>query len=271
MWGSVSNGANLFLVGLLVSSKGIEVSFLVFLVGIISFVLLSMFIKFDSHMIDQMSITDTHDSTINNAAREGNERDSLLSRRLPRNNSYNDVIAQPLHHGNYLYNPLEHSAMKLQDSRHSSFISRWNSVANTEYLGDENANLYQTTSVAALDVQMEANELLTNILSNDNRPVTFPPLGLALSNVPTIDTSLSAFAAVGNPGSDAPEKSTLKNCVVQTFLVSVLLFGIAYSMICQFLFLLFRDLGMDASLMGLIGPIGGIAEVVTFWLFKQVI
>jgi hypothetical protein len=161
--------------------------------------------------------------------------------------------------------------MKLQDSRHSSFISRWNSVANTEYLGDENANLYQTTSVAALDVQMEANELLTNILSNDNRPVTFPPLGLALSNVPTIDTSLSAFAAVGNPGSDAPEKSTLKNCVVQTFLVSVLLFGIAYSMICQFLFLLFRDLGMDASLMGLIGPIGGIAEVVTFWLFKQVI
>lgn len=51
----------------------------------------------------------------------------------------------------------------------------------------------------------------------------------------------------------------------------MLLFGVSYSMIAQFLFLFLRnDLGMDSSLIGWTGPIGGVAEVTTFWISNKV-
>lgn len=153
-----------------------------------------------------------------------------------------------------------------------------------------------TTSLMALDVQMEANNELEQQLEQQHRrrnsststrysfPQAPPPLGLVLSYIPTIDTSLSVFSALlvsngtnleeaeegDNIGIILPDKSILKSLLVYTFMISILLYGIAHSMISQFLFLLLKTLGMNPFIIGLTGPIGGMAEVMTFRFSRQV-
>jgi hypothetical protein len=169
------------------------------------------------------------------------------------------------HHPPYL-------SRRTSSSQQSQYTTtRRGSIANTLYLNDENHPfnhiLTNTTSNMAMDVQLEADELL-------QRQESYPSLGLVLSYIPTMDTSLSAFALLGQQQQEEniiiPDKSILKSLRVYTFMTSILLYGIAHSMTSQFLFLLLKNLGLSASTMGWTGPIGGVAEVITFWISRRV-
>lgn len=147
--------------------------------------------------------------------------------------------------------------------------STTSSQANTLLIDGEHSllNLQRTvTSAAAQDVQDESELLLEQM---DN----LPPLGLALSHIPTIDTSLTAFAGMAVEDEISSLKSTIFGSVkVWTFLLMTLLFGVFYSMVAQFLFLFLKqDLELDASVIGWTGPIGGITEVSTFYVSRIVI
>lgn len=272
LWGSVSNGIHILVVGLLIAQYGIGISFVIFFVGLISFVILStLFVHFDYHMIpkedDNTSTAHDYNDVIQNTntdSEEDEERQSLMVA------GKSSSIAGT----NYMYDPSTHHPQRqsFHSRRHSqqSFQTKHGSIANTLYLLDDQMQYNEltniNTSIMAMDVQMEANNELSQTTS-------YPPLGLMLSYIPTIDTSMSAFATLVQDQPEQeniPDKSILKSLLVYTFMISILLYGVAHSMISQFLFLLLKDLGMDPSIMGWIGPIGGIAEVITFWLSRQV-
>lgn len=245
---------------------------------------------------------DTHDvSSGSQQASEGNgESESLL---LAGKSTTTPATAAAIAGTNYMYDPFmrtwshhnqqpqpqqqqtNYTQLSRRQSEQSQFTRR-DSFANTLYLTDDQTqfnhlltNTRSTTSMMALDAQIEANqELLLQ------RQESYPSLGLVLSYIPSIDTSLSAFALLGqqsegqqqqqhedNMSIIIPDKSILKSLHVCTFMTSILLYGIAHSMISQFLFLLLKDLGMSSSTMGWTGPIGGAAEMMTFWISRQVI
>ncbi|CEP08290.1 hypothetical protein [Parasitella parasitica] len=202
-------------------------------------------------LIHEMIVTATTNNgsrriTTNYGGSDEEERTSLLT-------------GKSIAGGNYLYDPASASEPTwLQDTRRNSSsttIPRRDSNANTLYLT-------QTTSIMAMSVQLEADQEL-------HTTSTMPSLGLVISYIPTLDTSLSALGTIHDGGGDLPEPSILKTILVYTFLLSILLYGLAHSMISQFLFLLLKDLGMKPSLMGWTGPIGGIAEVLTFWFSRK--
>ncbi|CAO3591264.1 unnamed protein product [Absidia cylindrospora] len=279
LWGSISNGICIFAVGILITSVGVLSAFYLFGVASVFLIIFCLMTRFD----------DT------SAGHE--ERQSLLSKSEVR--------------GNYAYNPeqeplqrQESSTMNTDDDRQSRrssintnyapppFFSQYQhssdrgsiwrrdsvaSHANTVLLDDEESRRYHqllqtitaTTTYAAMDAQHEANQVMSTMGSEQ-----YPSIGLALSHIPTVETSMAAFSLVGQRQPDGAsiylEKSSLRSLRVQTFLLMVFLFGLAYSMIGQFLFLIYRnDLGMDPSYMGLTGPLAGIAEVMTFWLSKK--
>lgn len=123
------------------------------------------------------------------------------------------------------------------------------------------------TSAVARDVQDEASLLL-------DQQDHLPPLGLALSHIPTIDTSL---AAIANIVEEEEISTSLKSTIfgstkVWTFLLMTLLFGVFYSMIAQFLFLFLKqDLELDSSIIGWTGPLGGVTEVSTFYVSRMLL
>jgi hypothetical protein len=276
-------------VGLLISKYGINIIFEIFFVGLVSFVILSLFVKFDHHMILKQDNNATHDTTAINDAISRNQQGSSSSGSGGRDGDADErtsLISQNSIAGtNYMYDPSittwshqqEQPRPLLQSRRESQFSqnTRHGNIANTLYLSDDQFNALTntpTTSLMALDVQMEANNELLQ-----QHQQYLPPLGLVLSYIPTIDTSLSVFGALvlvdGEERDNSiilPDKSILKSLLVYTFMISILLYGIAHSMISQFLFLLLKDLGMSPFIIGLTGPIGGIAEVITFWFSRQV-
>lgn len=164
--------------------------------------------------------------------------------------------------GNYNYPPVEDDMRRINSSASSH--------ANTLLIDNEQSllNLQRTvTSTVARDVYEEADLLLDQMDS-------LPSLGLALSHIPTIDTSLAAFASIGY--TDEEERDNLKHIIfaspkVWTFLLMTLFFGIFYSMVAQFLFLFLKqDLKLESSVIGWTGPIGGITEVSTFYISRLV-
>lgn len=230
---------------------GIGISFAVFLGGLTLFVVLSLFVRFDYQMMHATTNNGSRRVATNDTSDEFNvgERSSLLTGKSGTG-------------GNYLYNPTSASEPAwLQND------DRRNSSSTTIQRRDSNAtntlHLTTTTTMMAMSVQMEADQEL-------HATSTMPSLGLVISYIPTLDTSLSALGTIHDGGVDLPEPSILKTILVYTFLLSILLYGLAHSMISQFLFLLLKDLGMDASMMGWTGPIGGVAEVLTFWMSRKV-
>ncbi|SAM08535.1 hypothetical protein [Absidia glauca] len=166
--------------------------------------------------------------------------------------------------GNYAYNPQQQDmGEEDRQSRRSSLIARRRDSANTLLLDDEDAGhplLHTTTTTAAMDAQYEASLVISNLVGQED----YPSIGLVLSHIPTVETSLAAF------GLDRQPSTALKSFRVQSYLLMVLFFALGYSMISQFLFLIYKnDLGMNPSLMGLTGPLGGCAEVMTFWMSKK--
>ncbi|EPB92134.1 hypothetical protein HMPREF1544_00959 [Mucor circinelloides 1006PhL] len=251
LWGSVSNGLHILVVGILISHMGIGISFAVFLVGLALFVVLSLFVRFDYQMMN---------ITTNNGSRRMTRYDTDDGSNVGERSSLLTGKSTTVTGGNYLYNPTSTSEpVWLQDD------TRRNSSSTTIHRRDSNTNtlrLTTTTTVMAMSVQMEADQEL-------QATSTLPSLGLAISYIPTLDTSLSALGTIHDGGGDLPEPSIIKTILVYTFLISILLYGLAHSMISQFLFLLLKDLGMDASMMGWTGPIGGVAEVLTFWMSRK--
>ncbi|KAK4508869.1 uncharacterized protein ATC70_013492 [Mucor velutinosus] len=251
LWGSVSNGVHILVVGILISRMGIGIAFAVFLGGLILFAVLSLFVRFDYQMMHATTNNGSGRMVTNDTSDESNvgERSPLLTGK-----------STAVTGGNYLYNPTSTSEPAwLQDD------ARRNSSSTTIQRRDSNTNtlyLTTTTTVMAMSVQVEADQEL-------HATSTLPPLGLVISYIPTLDTSLSALGTIHDGAGDLPEPSILKTILVYTFLLSILLYGLAHSMISQFLFLLLKDLGMDASMMGWTGPIGGVAEVLTFWMSRK--
>lgn len=257
--------------GLWVGVSGIEASFYIFAAGVTVFAILALFTRFPP-----ISASQRPGDRPTTTADESNEPEDEERRRLLASKRQN-IIPPNYDPHNYqstassFFTALSNarSVSSMNDGtnyveeglpRHDSFAS----YANTEFL-DEHDDLIRTaTSFAAQDVQMEASQRIANL---DH----LPSLGLALSQIPTLDTSLAVFADLGKPETRPPQKSTLRQPRVWSFLITTMLYGISYSMISQLLFLFFRNhLGMESSLMGWTGPIGGIAEVSTFWLSNKV-
>lgn len=289
--------------------------------GLVSFVIISFFVRFDQQIINNIT---THDISDNGSSRNmmdnrGGKRDEerrslfLASRNYMYDPSMATTTAWSHQNQQQITRPppFLDSRRESQASTSQYTTSRRRSSAsiagNTLYLSTTvrtycpslfNAFLTNTptTSLMALDVQMEANNELEQQLEQQHRrrnsststrysfPQAPPPLGLVLSYIPTIDTSLSVFSALlvsngtnleeaeegDNIGIILPDKSILKSLLVYTFMISILLYGIAHSMISQFLFLLLKTLGMNPFIIGLTGPIGGMAEVMTFRFSRQV-
>ncbi|KAI8337376.1 major facilitator superfamily domain-containing protein [Choanephora cucurbitarum] len=209
LWGSVSNGVCILLVGYLIGQFGINYAFYIFGISVIAFISTSLFTKITTH---------TRFYTID-----------------PTN--MND--ANRVEHNQYI------------SSNMQRMTSRASSHANTLLIeGGEHdlLNLQRTiTSLAARDVQDEAN-LMLDQMNN------LPPLGLALSHIPTVDTSLAVFANIVEEPELLEVGPSLKSTIlssprVWTFLLMTLLFGVFYSMIAQFLFLFLKqDLKLDSSI-----------------------
>jgi hypothetical protein len=137
------------------------------------------------------------------------------------------------------------------------------SHANTIMEGDPEHHILNlqrsVTSMALRDVQDEASQLFS----------TMPSLGLALSHIPTVDTSLAGIADV--MGELSTIQIMFSSLRIWTFLLMTLFFGISYSMVAQFLFLFLKnDLDLDSSSIGWTGPIGGVTEVSTFYISGKV-
>lgn len=246
LWGSVSNGINILLVGLWIGAAGIDKAFYIFAFGIIAFALLAIFTRFPTEEGGQWE---------NN--NEADEHRSLLRKPMSIHQQYQQYQQQQLS----MHNSLSEYVDPLP--RRDSMASYANTEILEDGIDDRRLGLLRTTT-SMLDVQTEASQRIANM---DH----LPPIGLALSNIPTVESTLAAFADLGRPESKPPQKSTLTTPRVWSFLLTMLLLGISYAMVSQFLFLfLCNDLKIDSSLIGWTGPIGGIAEVTTFWVSNKV-
>lgn len=279
----MSNGICIFICGIIVSEYGIKSSFYIFAIGVLCLVVFSLCIRFDDipYLTEEgqrllskpdvrgnyaynpqlQQINETAATTDNED--EDEDDDYHNSRRTSINTEHNPPYSQ-------------HSNLHLSGT-HPDYPSIWRrdsiaSHANTLLMDEEDSrryyNLLQTTTTsttyAAMDAQTEANHVLSNLDE-------LPSIGLALSRIPTVETSLAAFATVGQVEGNQPlEKSIVFTFKVQCFFITILLFGISYSMISQFLFIIYKDLGMSPSLMGLTGVIAGSSEIFTFYISTKV-
>ncbi|CAM0141074.1 unnamed protein product [Umbelopsis sp. WA50703] len=254
LWGSISNGLSILAVGLLITATGdnMNVAFYVFAVGMFIFIVLSLVAKVEP--------SDAYDNDDN---LDGDTRPLLkniisanygMPPEQPTDGEDDDVQSSiTTHHG------VEHMV-----DRRDSRISFANTVFSDDHTHRHSLVLHRTATSIARDVHLEASEMMDSL---DH----IPSLGLALSHIPSMETSL-AFLMPHSPEEDivSPSASILKSARVMTFLLCMLIFGVAFSMINQFLFLfLHNDLGVQSSILGWTGPVGGVTEVLTFWISKQ--
>jgi hypothetical protein len=230
-----------------------NVAFYVFAVGMFIFIVLSLVAKVEP--------SDAYDNDDN---LDGDTRPLLkniisanygMPPEQPTDGEDDDVQSSiTTHHG------VEHMV-----DRRDSRISFANTVFSDDHTHRHSLVLHRTATSIARDVHLEASEMMDSL---DH----IPSLGLALSHIPSMETSL-AFLMPHSPEEDvvSPSASILKSARVMTFLLCMLIFGVAFSMINQFLFLfLHNDLGVQSSILGWTGPVGGVTEVLTFWISKQV-
>ncbi|KAI8645650.1 major facilitator superfamily domain-containing protein [Parasitella parasitica] len=246
LWGSISNGVCILAVGYFIGQFGINCAFYIFGVSVMAFISIAL--------CTSVVVTD---SRLTNVA--DGERDPLLITQANKGfYSADPIIDDDL---------IDFDVPSPNVRRISSTAS---SHANTLLLDNEQSllNLQRTvTSLVARDVHDETNVLLDQMGS-------LPPLGLALSHIPTVDTSLAAFASVLDQHEAYEMGVSLKSTVfgsakVWTFLFMTLLFGVFYSMVAQFLFLFLKqDLELSSSAIGWTGPLGGLAEVSTFYVSR---
>ncbi|KAI8969238.1 major facilitator superfamily domain-containing protein [Mycotypha africana] len=249
LWGSVSNGVNILVVGYVIGQLGINYAFYIFAISVTCFIITALC----------TTVTTSDGSNVTNA---DTEREPLL------NAAHNNNNKQM--RGYYAADPTVDNFINEIERMNSTASSRANTILVE---GDQNLLALQrtTTSIAVRDVQDEASLVMEHMDS-------LPPLGLALSQIPTVDSSLAAFATVVEATTEEELAvktlgSTIFGSVqVWTFLITALCFGLLYSMVAQFLFLFFKqDLGLNASVMGWTGPLGGVTEVATFYFSRALL
>ncbi|KAF7725929.1 hypothetical protein EC973_009166 [Apophysomyces ossiformis] len=268
LYGSISNGLSILAVGLLIDISGINMAFYVFAVGVMIFVSISLFTHLGPSDVSEyapLPEEDEREPLLHKSAHYAIPRDqpNMISTATGTSAPLSTSFRSALSHVPTNASNGEESLIPRRDSLATNHLFPFYTNSVHEY-DSSLPMLRQTTSIAALDVQMEANDRLAHL---DH----MPSLGLVLSNIPSVDTSLAVFGAIGQPETQPPERSTLGSRRVWTFLLTTMLFGVAYSMVAQFLFLyLHNDLGMSSNLIGWTGPLGGIAEVSTFYISRQV-
>lgn len=233
LWGSISAGLTILLVGQLISMTGnIDCLFWVFGSTTILFVISCFFLKsgtIDEHWVASDNIEDQlhqHQYVdVQKLAAENNKSEKLLNGNRASSNNYNSI-----------------------NNRNS----------NSHYV-----ELFKPDSIASIHtIREEADETL-DALGGVN-------LGLAISRIASIDQSVVGLIGATHEGVPSPS-SILKSVKVLTFLITTLVFGFVLSMIVNFLFLfLGRDLHMPASWIGWTGPTAGVTELLSFCFSKQV-
>ncbi|KAI9305740.1 major facilitator superfamily domain-containing protein [Cunninghamella echinulata] len=207
LWGSISAGLTILLVGQLISmTNNLDIIFYVFGLATLSFVTFALFVKVDQYELDEQ--VDDHNKLFLHESYPHNANTpitKMLSEEKPINNNNN--------HRN-------------QSMNYQSIPTSTTQQHHYGYLDDEfQPYLHKsTTNQSMLSVREEAEEALD---------VAGVDLGLAISRISSVDQSMAHLL----DDEDAPSLSILTSVRVLTFLASTLLLGVSLSMIVNFLFL----------------------------------
>lgn len=234
MWGSISAGLTILLVGQLISMTGnIESLFWVFGSATALFVISCFFLKSDPGEEHRVITEDLED--------QAHQQQYINGQKLTVESS--------------------NKSEKLLNANRSS-VNNYNSI-NNKNSNSHYVELFKPDSIASVHtIREEADETLDAIGGVN--------LGLAISRIASIDQSVVGL--IGAAHEEAPSPSSIfKSVKVLTFLITTLVFGFVLSMIVNFLFLfLGRDLHMPASWIGWTGPTAGVTELLSFCFSKQV-
>lgn len=242
LWGSVSAGLTILLVGQLLSMTGnFDMLFYVFGTATGFFMLFSFFAKVNEQDVQYILVPETsHEPSLEH------------------------VLSHHTATGRKLIPVTTDTSEKLLNARvpvntYNSISSDSNNHSNSHYV-----DLFKTTSIAsAHTIREEADETLDAIGHLD--------LGLSISRIASIDQSMAAGLQDISTEGIPTAKNVIKSVRVLSFLVATLLFGFVLSVIVNFLFLfLSRDLHMPANWIGWTGPTTGITELLCFCFSKQV-
>lgn len=243
-------------VGLLITAtdNNLNVAFYVFSVGTVIFIALSFFAKVEPSDSDYIDEDDLEQAS-----------QPLLKQNVGTNYVWPPDHPADSEDDDFQSSIATHHGIGQLVDRRDSHVSFANTVMSDEHGGRRHSlRLHRTATSVARDVHLEASEMLESL-------DRIPSLGLALSHIPSMETSLAFLIPHAEDDIVAPPASSLKSLKVVTFLLTMLIFGVSFSMINQFLFLfLHNDLGVESSTLGWTGPVGGITEVLTFWVSKQV-
>ncbi|CAO3635903.1 unnamed protein product [Cunninghamella blakesleeana] len=240
LWGSISAGLTILLVGQLISmTDNLDVIFYVFGVSTLFFIVFALFVKVDNNDInehDKLYLPPTQEETYPHNA---NPITKILSEEKPIHNKH--------HQG------MNYQSIPTTTANHPSFLG------DEEFQQSHPLLHKATTNQSMLSVREEAGEALDAIGGVD--------LGLAISRISSVDQSMAHLL---DETGDVPSLSILTSVRVLTFLTSTLLLGVSLSMIVNFLFLFQGNyLNIPASWIGWNGPTGGITELMSFCFAKQ--
>ncbi|KAG2223767.1 hypothetical protein INT45_003491 [Circinella minor] len=307
LWGSVSTGLTILIVGVLMDISGnVDVIFWVFGVSTISFItcaLMTNVTNNNSEIFGGLGQEDHENmpgfcpSTLINddhmRAIEGCDPKQTL---LVNNNNYNQYQEKEKA---LQFNNKNYQSISLFNNNNNS---RPNYPSNAIDINDNNGvsqitheittptilNLSKTKSRRSIlstahTLRDEADEQLEDTDSMD--------INLAIPRKASLEDSMDALVFETNNNSNGESSSGGSNIVVHTseevhdeslshllfksprvlcFLITTLLFGIVLSMIVNFLFLfLNHDLHTPTSWIGWTGPLGGITELLCFCFSKQ--
>ncbi|KAL9547484.1 hypothetical protein MBANPS3_006150 [Mucor bainieri] len=242
LWGSVSAGFTILLVGQLLSMTGnFDMLFYVFGAATVMFMLFSCFAKVNEQDVQYILVPETsHEPSLEH------------------------VLSHHTATGRRLVPVPTDTSEKLLNARVP--VNTYNSISsdsNNNHSNSHYVDLFKTTSIAsAHTIREEADETLDAIGHLD--------LGLAISRIASIDQSMAAGLQDISTEGIPTAKNVIKSVRVLSFLVATLLFGCVLSVIVNFLFLfLSRDLHMPANWIGWTGPTTGITELLCFCFSKQ--
>lgn len=248
LWGSVSTGLTILLVGILISATdNLDMLFWVFAACTVGFMICS-------------AITDVEEPAI--PALDEEQQRLLDGNNMPPMVNTNSRHMHPLHNPVTLYQSLSRHDTD-DDDDHLSYTTALETYQQQRLL-----KLTTTTSIVSMarTLREEANDALEcspSSFNNNN-------LGLAVSRVMSVEHT-AGIMADDSDSVQVPSTSTFRSPRVFGYLITTLLFGVVLSIIVNFLFLFLSDnLHMPASWIGWTGPLGGLTELLAFFYSKQV-
>jgi hypothetical protein len=243
LWGSVSAGLTILLVGQLLSiTENFDMLFYVFGASTVCFMIFSCFANVNTEDVQYILVPETmHEPSLEDVL--SNQTSATGKKLVPVNTNATEKLLND----------------RVPVNTYSTISSENNINSNSHYV-----DLFKTNSIAsAHTIREEADETLDAL--------GHPNLGLAISRIASVDQSITAGLMDISTEGIPTAKNVFKSVRVLTFLITTLLFGFTLSIIVNFLFLfLSRDLHMPASWIGWTGPTTGITELLCFCFSKQV-